>query len=142
MKHTGHDRHLGDTKTPKSVRTLNMPAAVVAALRDRQVEQEGERLNAAEFWHETALIFPTSIGKLAGLVEYRNSFKACTKAAGLGRGWTPYELRHTCVSLPADADVPIQHISGLVGHSSIRMTADVYPTPGQPLGVRRGLHDG
>ena len=30
------------------------------------------------------------------------------------------------MSLLADADVPLQHISDLVGHASIRMTADVY----------------
>jgi len=41
------------------------------------------------------------------------------EAAGLDpREWTPRELRHSFLSLLSYADVPIEHISRLVGHSS------------------------
>jgi hypothetical protein len=32
--------------------------------------------------------------------------------------WTPRELRHSLVSLLSDSGVPIEEISGLVGHKS------------------------
>jgi integrase len=42
------------------------------------------------------------------------------------REWTPRELRHSFVSLLSDADVPIEHISRLVGHSSTTTTETIY----------------
>ena len=39
---------------------------------------------------------------------------------------TPRELRHSFVSLLSDADVPIEHISRLVGHSSTTTTETIY----------------
>ena len=48
-------------------------------------------------------------------------------AAGLDpHEWTPRELRHSFVSLLSDADVPIEQISRLVGHSSSTTTETVY----------------
>ena len=40
--------------------------------------------------------------------------------------WTPRELRHSFVSLLFDADVSIEHISRLVGHSSTTTTETIY----------------
>ncbi|HUZ08699.1 MAG TPA: tyrosine-type recombinase/integrase [Acidimicrobiales bacterium] len=48
----------------------------------------------------------------------------CTRA-GIGK-WHPHELRHSAASLMLAAGVPIQVVSDVLGHSSIRMTADVY----------------
>jgi len=49
-----------------------------------------------------------------------------TEEAGLGRDWTPRELRHTFVSLLSDSGVPIEQIADAVGHSSTRTTEVVY----------------
>ena len=38
----------------------------------------------------------------------------------------PRELRHSFVSLLSDADVPIEQISRLVGHSSTTTTETIY----------------
>jgi Phage integrase family len=55
-----------------------------------------------------------------------DGFKRITEKAGLGRDWTPRELRHTFVSLLSDSGVPIEQIADAVGHSSPRTTEVVY----------------
>ncbi len=48
-----------------------------------------------------------------------------TDAAGLGM-WSPHELRHCAASLLIAMGVPMKTISETLGHSSIRVTANVY----------------
>jgi len=38
----------------------------------------------------------------------------------------PHELRHSAASIMLAQGVPIEVVSDILGHSSIRMTADVY----------------
>jgi integrase len=40
--------------------------------------------------------------------------------------WHPHELRHSAASLMLAQGVKIKVVSQVLGHSSIRMTADVY----------------
>ena len=54
------------------------------------------------------------------------SFRAITKAAGIGEDWTPREMRHTFVSIMSDNDVPIETIADLVGHKGTSVTERVY----------------
>ena len=49
------------------------------------------------------------------------------------REWTPRELRHSFVSLLSDAEVPIEHISRLVGHSSTTTTETIYRKQIRPV---------
>ena len=50
---------------------------------------------------------------------------ASANAPGSGR-WHPHELRHSAASIMLAQGVPIEVVSDILGHSSIRMTADVY----------------
>jgi hypothetical protein len=52
--------------------------------------------------------------------------RSCWSAGLDPREWTPRELRHSFVSLLSDADVPIEHTSRLVGHSSTTTTETIY----------------
>jgi integrase len=64
-------------------------------------------------------VFPSRVGTTADASHVRRSFRKVVAAAGLDpQEWTPRELRHSLVSLLSDADVPIERISRLVGHSS------------------------
>jgi len=56
------DRAGGDTKTPKSRRTLRLAQVAVDALRQRKAAQAADHLNAGEEWHDTGLVFTTTIG--------------------------------------------------------------------------------
>jgi integrase len=56
----------------------------------------------------------------------------CLKAK-IGK-WHPHELRHSAATLMLATGTPLQVVSAVLGHSSIRITGDVY---GHVLGPQR-----
>jgi len=124
----------GETKTRKSRRTLKLPQRCVEVLRDHEIRQEEIRHAAASTWQDNDLVFPSRVGTPADASHVRRSFRKVVAAAGLDpREWTPRELRHSFVSLLSDADVPIEHISRLVGHSSTTTTETIYRKQIRPV---------
>lgn len=136
-------RHIGEPKTASSVRTLDLPAAVVDALRRLHIERgDAQRVGRRSgLWDE--LVFTTSAGTPIDPSNYRRLIKDVAKAAGLGH-LAPYDLRHTAASLLSDAGVPNHELADLLGHTTTRMvevhyrhrlkkTIDVAVTPMQRL---------
>ena len=117
----------GDTKTRKSRRTLKLPQRCVDALRDHQERQDQIKKAAGDRWQDNDLVVPSQVGTPADASHVRRTFRQVVAAAGLNpQEWTPRELRHSFVSLLSDADVPIERISRLVGHSSTVTTETIY----------------
>lgn len=54
----------------------------------------------------------------------RDFARICT-AGDIGE-WVPYECRHTAAAIMLRSGVPIEVVSKILGHSSIRQTADTY----------------
>ncbi len=75
--------------------------------------------------NESNLVFTTPSGTPVDPRNFNRAVSRLAKAAGLGH-WHPHELRHSAVSLLLAAGVPLQIVSEVVGHSSIRVTKDVY----------------
>ena len=124
----------GETKTRKSRRTLKLPQRCVDVLRDHQAQQEEIRQAAGSRWQDNDLVFPSRAGTPADASHVRRSFRTVVAAAGLDpHEWTPRELRHSFVSLLSDADVPIEQISRLVGHSSSTTTETIYRKQIRPV---------
>jgi integrase len=119
-------RRAGETKTEKSRRVFQVPDIAVEALRELVLRQAAARAKAGAAWQENNLVFCTSLGGPMYATDVRMEFKRITEKAGLGRDWTPRELRHTFVSLLSDSGVPIEQIADAVGHSSTRTTEVVY----------------
>jgi integrase len=116
---------VGDVKTPTSRRSVNIPEQLVKVLKAHRAAQAGERLKAGELWVDSGLVFTTQVG---GPLDPRNVghyFDRVCEDAGLGH-WHPHELRHSAASLMLAAGVPLEVVSDVLGHASIRMTADVY----------------
>jgi integrase len=142
LKHERGLLHLGEPKTRRSWRTLDLPSPVVAALRTQRVRQAEERLRAGEgwggfAWGDIPLVFTTPVGTPIDPSNLRKSFARLTEGAGIGH-WTPYELRHLAVSLLSAAGVALEHIADVTGHDSTRMTGQVYRhliTPAVSAGV-------
>ena len=67
----------------------------------------------------------------------RRAFRGITKAAGLGKTWSPRELRHTFVSIMSDNDVPVEKIADLVGHKGTLVTERAYRHQLKPV-ITRG----
>jgi integrase len=93
------ERAGGDTKTPRSRRTLALPRKCVEALREHRVQQAKDRLSAGPLWKDHGLVFASAVGTPLDVHNVRRQFRVITEAAGLGKAWVPRELRHTFVSL-------------------------------------------
>jgi integrase len=116
----------GDTKTELSRRTLEIPDEAADALRQHRTRQTPQRLMAGKAWQDNDLVFCTRTGTELEAGNVRRSFRAITKAAGIGEEWSPRELRHSFVSILSDNEVSIEAIADLCGHKSTIVTQKVY----------------
>jgi integrase len=116
---------LGNPKTRKSTRTLEVPPLIVVALRSHWVRRAAERLAAGSLWTENDLVFATQLGTPTDPSNLRRSTARITKRAGLGQ-WHPHELRHSAASLLSDAGVPLEQVADVLGHQDVRTTSNVY----------------
>ena len=120
------DRAGGDTKTPKSRRTLALAHRCSAALREQKIRQAADRLAAGGLWQDHNLVFASTIGTPLDDHNVRRQFRKITESAGLGSTWVPRELRHTFVSLLSAHGVPVEAIALLAGHNQTATTERVY----------------
>ena len=74
----------------------------------------------------TELVFPSPKSSILRNGNFRrNVFDAAADRAGLG-GITPHGLRHTAASLAIQAGATVVVVSRMLGHSSAKITLDVY----------------
>jgi integrase len=94
-------------------------------LRSRQRPQkvEFETLDGEAVASE--FIFTSEVGTPLDPRNLLREFKGLCKKVGLG-DWHVHELRHSAASLMLAQEAPLQVVSRVLGHASIRMTADVY----------------
>jgi integrase len=118
-----------ETKTLTSMRTVHLPDQTIAALRLHRTRQLEERLAAGEVWEPLPLgadlVFRTEYGTAIDPANLRHRCYKLTEESGIGRR-SPHELRHSAASLMLAFGVPLKVVSETLGHSSIRVTADVY----------------
>ncbi len=125
LKREGGRIVTADTKTLKSRRAVNVPTPVLEALQKNRDLQEVEKADLGDAWVDSGFIFTTSIGTPIDPRNLYREFSQICEKAGLGH-WHPHELRHSAASLMLASGVKLQVVSEVLGHSSIRMTADVY----------------
>jgi len=113
------------TKSDDSRRIVHLPAICVTALKDHRARQVKERAFAGDRWKETGFIFTSTIGTPLGERNVLRDFDAIVKKAGLPKRRI-HDLRHTAISLLAANGVPLKTISGIVGHSDVRLTENIY----------------
>jgi len=112
-------------KTERSKRQVDLPIFVVAALKGHKARQAEERLHLGAAWRDTGHVFTTSIGTPCDPRNTSREFAMVARRAGLG-AWHVHELRHSAASLMLAQGQAIEVVSAVLGHSSIRMTADIY----------------
>ncbi len=114
-----------DTKTQRSRRSINVPPQIVAALLSHLEIQQLEGRAADSSPVGGGFIFTSTVGTPIDPRNLNRDFKRVCASAGLGN-WHPHELRHSAASLMLAQGINIQVVSQVLGHASIRMTADVY----------------
>jgi len=118
-------RRGGDTKTPKSRRSLALPCRAIESLRAHKKRQAAERLAAGAAWQDHDLVFCHQDGRPYTRDALNWRFGQMTTRAGIGH-WHAHEGRHTAVSIMSSNGVPIQEISDTMGHKSTHVTETVY----------------
>jgi integrase len=125
LKREGGILVTSDTKTSKSRRTVNVPLQVLRMLGDHRRRQELASVERGLDLVEPGFIFTSLTGTPIDPRNFYREFRQIARRAGLG-DWHPHELRHSAASLMLASGVKIQVVSEVLGHASIRMTADVY----------------
>jgi integrase len=113
-----------EVKTDKSRRSINLSKSMVQVLKAHKAAQAKERLESA-LWHDTGYVFTSTIGTPLDPRNVAKRFLSACRKAKIGT-WHPHELRHTAASLMLANGVPLQVVSDILGHASIRITSDVY----------------
>jgi integrase len=124
---------LQDLKTPKSRRTLMLPDECVDLLKAHRKRQLEERMKAGDLWVDSGLVFTTYVrrasdGKVGRGLHPRNVLRALygiLEAVDLP-SVRFHDLRHSAASLLIAQGVELVEISLLLGHSELRVTADLY----------------
>jgi integrase len=112
-------------KTERSRRTVEMPAAVRAALIALRKVQAADRLKLGAHYVNSGLVLCNASGAPCWPQMVGEEFDCICEAAGLGK-WTPRELRHTFCSILSDAGTDIERIADAMGHKDSSITRTVY----------------
>jgi integrase len=116
---------LVEPKTRQSRRTIALPTVVIDALQHHKARQSQERRLAGTRWHETGLVFTSTIGTPIEVGNLRRSFWRLLDKACLPR-MRFHDLRHSCASLLLVQGVPARVVMETLGHSNISITMDTY----------------
>lgn len=146
LQRVGKRLVLQELKTARSRRTLVLPNVCVDTLRRHHRQQLEERLKAGDAWVETGLVFTTYTRrkgrKLGTGLHPRNVLRvwhSLCDAAKIPRVRF-HDLRHSAASLLIAAGVELVEVSMLLGHSELRVTADLYSHLQQQTAVRAARH--
>jgi integrase len=133
---------MGDTKTKKGRRRVNLTPRTVAALKAHRKRQLEERVRLAGLREDRGLIFSTQTGAIVSPENLvKRSFKPLLKRAGLPEVRF-HDLRHTCATTLRGRSVHPKLVQELLGHATVAMTLDTYshylPSMGDQAGGAMG----
>ena len=112
-----------EPKTAESRRTVALSQLAISVLEAHRQKQETERMRMG--LGPSHYVFLTEVNQR--FVDPSTlALELRQRTMGLGVHVHPHKLRHTAVSLMLDAGVPLETVSKVVGHRSIRTTADLY----------------
>jgi len=106
-------------------RVVVFDADTVAAFKAHRKVQAAEKLLAGQAYDDAGLVFCDEIGRLVRPEAISHRFRKLAAGAGLPRVRL-HDLRHGAVSMLIHAGIRLEVISKLVGHSSTRITSDLY----------------
>lgn len=117
---------LAEPKTARSRRTINLPAAAIAALERQRALQEAARAAVGSAWQDKdGLVFCDALGRPLRGPDVNHAWHRLLDAAGLPS--IPFHgLRHSAATAMLAAGVPLKVVSDQLGHSTITVTADRY----------------
>lgn len=116
----------GRPKTKASRRDIELRSEAVEALRFHRKYQLEERMRLGGVPDDQGLVFSSTTGTpIRRQNLHRRSFKPLLEAAELP-DIRFHDLRHTFASIALSKGANINAVSKMLGHSSVRITLDVY----------------
>lgn len=112
-------------KTKKSRRTIDISKEVVDVLKQQIKKQAALKLQYGSAYEDKGLIFSQPNGRPLHPDTLSSWFPSFLRNIGLPE-LNFHCLRHTFASLMLQAEVEIKIISEMMGHSSVRITYDLY----------------
>jgi integrase len=134
LQQVGKELQLQSVKTVKSRRKLSLPRFAIAALEAHRAQQRQELFAAGtENAVKSGLVFTTYAregdGRKLGTPQHPRNvtriFYRLLQTAGLRR-IRFHDLRHSAASLLISQGAQLVEVSQLLGHSELRVTADLY----------------
>ena len=122
--------HATEHGTPKGnrARSMNIDAGTVAVLKDWKRQQATERLAVGTYWPDKDFVFTWPHGDLVHPAVVTRTFKRLKESAGLP-DLRLHALRHAWATHALAAGVDVKDVATRLGHSSVRITLDVYVAP-------------
>ena len=114
-----------EPKTPRSRRTIELPALCVEALRTHKARQATERLVAGPRWDDQSLVFTSKVGTPIEPRNLSRHYETLTHSASLGHRRF-HDLRHTAATLLLAQGTEMRVVMETLGHSAIGTTANLY----------------
>jgi integrase len=112
-------------KTKKAHRTIRLDEATAAKLSNWRKVQADQQTYAGPAWHNLDVVAATASGRPIQRNNFRRSVVALCTQVGIDPPIAPYELRHTAISIQAEAGHSAWQIADWAGTSE-RMITDVY----------------
>jgi integrase len=116
---------VGDPKTRKSRRRLELFPETVDALREHRARQREERLLVGTMWDDNDLVFPNEFGGFMRVDKVRTVLHALLRQAGLP-DVRFHDLRHSAATDWLKHGMHQKVASERLGHASVAITLDLY----------------
>ena len=115
----------GPPKTEAGRRVVHLSADQVEVLEQQRQRQLIEASIRANYRNQHKLIFAALNGKPLRYRNVQRGFDGLCARAGVPR-LNLHNLRHTYISLARQANIQVEVVASLVGHSDTRLTLNIY----------------
>lgn len=126
---------VGPPKSEAGVRTVVLDRGTTDLLRAHRARQNMDRLKAGPRWVNSGLLFTGPTGKGINPAYVTRHFTVLVAQLGLP-AIRLHDLRHLSATLGLASGESMKEVSDRLGHSSMRITADIYTQV--PTEVARG----
>jgi integrase len=118
-------RELKALKTGKAHHTFDLDSFTVARLRAHKTRQLEDKMKAGDKWIDSGLVFTTHKGTSLNPNNVWRTLARLLENAKLAH-FSIHSLRHQCAALRLAGGDNLKEVSELLGHSSTRITGDIY----------------